>query len=244
MNNDSMILHCGAATVTREEVDNVPQAARLGRRHYPVSHGDLLRHVETALVGLGVTVANAAYALNHQGAQMFALFHLGLGDNTLRAVIGIRNDNQQRFAASIVGGTSVFVCDNLAFSGEIFAGHKHTRFAQATLPGRISSALRGLPQLARHEIERHQRLEQIAMPKGMSDRLIMESVRRNVIPPSAVRKLDAEWREPSHDEFKPRTLWSWENAGTEVLKRYDGPARVAPAIRLRGLVDEAAKYLG
>ena len=42
-------------------------------------------------------------------------------------VLGLRNSHDKRFPAGLAVGASVFVCDNLSFSGEIKIGRKHTR---------------------------------------------------------------------------------------------------------------------
>ena len=49
-------------------------------------------------------------------------------------VLGLRNSHDKTFPAGIVAGASVFVCDNLSFSGEIKFARKHTRFIVRDLP--------------------------------------------------------------------------------------------------------------
>jgi hypothetical protein len=53
-----------------------------------------------------------------------------------------------------------------------------------------------------------------------------------------LQKVCAEWEEPRHDEFRPRSAWSLLNAFTEILKpRSIAPqALVAQTIRLSGLM--------
>jgi len=49
-------------------------------------------------------------------------------------VLGLRNSHDKMFPAGIVAGASVFVCDNLSFSGEVKFARKHTRFINRDLP--------------------------------------------------------------------------------------------------------------
>ena len=48
--------------------------------------------------------------------------------------------------------------------------------------------------------------------------LTVHALDRGVICGSQVSKVLNEWREPRHEAFKPRTLWSWFNAVTETVK--------------------------
>jgi len=48
-------------------------------------------------------------------------------------VVGVRNSHDQTYPAGLVAGTRVFVCDNLAFSGEVRISRKHTAHAMRDL---------------------------------------------------------------------------------------------------------------
>jgi hypothetical protein len=50
--------------------------------------------------------------------------------------------------------------------------------------------------------------------------VLVEAGRRRIVPWSAVGKVDAEWREPRHEEFGERTGWSLYNAFTEIAKGF------------------------
>ena len=52
-----------------------------------------------------------------------------------------------------------------------------------------------------------------------------------------MKHLIKEWREPSHDEFKPRTVWSLFNAFTEVYKQTSLTQLHQNSNRLHGLLD-------
>ena len=56
-------------------------------------------------------------------------------------VLGLRNSHDKTFPAGIVAGASVFVCDNLSFSGEIKFARKHTRFIVRDLPQLVSRSI-------------------------------------------------------------------------------------------------------
>jgi hypothetical protein len=56
-------------------------------------------------------------------------------------VLGLRNSNNKRFAAGMVIGIAPFVCDNLAFSGEVKLARKHTVHIKRDLPMMIDNKL-------------------------------------------------------------------------------------------------------
>ena len=53
-----------------------------------------------------------------------------------------------------------------------------------------------------------------------------------------------EWREPSHDEFRPRTAWSLFNAFTEAHKSVNPHTAVRRGEALYGLFDTETQALG
>ncbi len=48
--------------------------------------------------------------------------------------------------------------------------------------------------------------------------LTVRALDNGVICASRIPELLHEWREPRHEAFRPRTVWSWFNAATEILK--------------------------
>jgi hypothetical protein len=51
-----------------------------------------------------------------------------------------------------------------------------------------------------------------------ADHLLVEAVRRNVLPASHLPRVIAAWERPKYPEFQPRTAWSLYNAFTDVQK--------------------------
>ena len=71
-------------------------------------------------------------------------------------VLGLRNSHDKRFPAGLAVGASVFVCDNLSFSGEIKIARKHTRHIVRDLPELVSGAV---GQLAERWHEQARRID-------------------------------------------------------------------------------------
>jgi hypothetical protein len=154
-------------------------------------------------------------------------------------VLGIRNSHDKRFPAGLVLGNQVLVCDNLSFSGEIKVARKHTSRILWDLPHLIDDAVARL-QSSWHEHDRRiEQYQHCALRDPVVHDLTIHALDRGVICGSQVPKVLQEYREPRHDSFRPRTLWSWFNAVTETLK---GNLSLLPARtqRLHGLCDAHA----
>jgi len=67
-----MLLHCGAQTVSREDLLAVP-TPRGTRTWYPLSHSTILGEVETQLESSGFTIIEETHALSHEGARYFGV---------------------------------------------------------------------------------------------------------------------------------------------------------------------------
>src|SRR6266576_2541482 len=129
MKNTNLILHCGAAKVERAEVDNVPTPDATDTWP-PIPHSSLIERVTDTLKGDGLSIVNQTHSLTRGGSRYFGLMQIANGQNSedYAWVLGLRNSHDKSFPAGLVVGASVFVCDNLSFSGEIKIARKHTRF--------------------------------------------------------------------------------------------------------------------
>lgn len=167
-----------------------------------------------------LAIVNQAHRLSHDGQRYFGLMHIRNGQENIDYawVMGLRNSHDKTFPAGIVAGTQVFVCDNLAFGGEVKFARKHTRFI-----------LRDLPMIAERAVARlvekwHTQERRIAAYKEhtLVDRdahdLIVRALDLGVMGCRTALPVLGQWRKPAHAEFAPRTAWSLFNGFTETMK--------------------------
>jgi len=236
----NLLLHCGADAVERSQLKsvNTPLATDTWQ---PIPHNELLYQVETSLCRNGLTVVEQAHALTHDGSRYFGLLQVQNGSQhpDYSWVLGIRNSHDKQFPAGIVAGSSVFVCDNLAFSGEISVARKHTSRIMRDLPELIGNAVTRLLDKWHIQDQRISAYQNVWLSDRTVHDLTINALDHDVICASKIPKLLAEYREPQHQAFRPRNLWSWFNAVTETLK---GNLTVLPARtqRLHHLCDQYA----
>src|SRR5690606_2830924 len=117
----ALLLHCGGSTLTSEELSAVPTPPPTAS-WFPIPHIDLLTEVEDQLIGSGFEVGSTVHAVSHAGARYFGILNVR-SSNTKETdygwIVGLRNSHDKTYPAGLVAGTRVFVCDNLAFTGEV-----------------------------------------------------------------------------------------------------------------------------
>ncbi|MGL4554261.1 MAG: DUF932 domain-containing protein [Gemmataceae bacterium] len=237
-------LHCGAKAVARERVDAAATPARTPT-WVPVPHRILLDGVLATLARAGLRVVGEAHALAKAGGRYFGLLQVAGGepDGDSGLVVGLRNSHDQSFPAGIVVGASVFVCDNLSFSGEVRLARKHTARIERDLPQLVERAVGRLGDLRRAQDVRFAAYRGRELSEAAAHDLVVRALDAGVLPVTRVPAVLREWREPRHREFRDgRTAWRLFNAFTEALKgNLDSLPRRTQA--LHGLLDGACGLL-
>lgn len=244
---NGLFLHCGANYVNRSELGKVTLPAAT-ETHVPVNHDYLVDVVQDALENRGLRVVDEAFGLGQEGHNMFGLLEVQgdtakFDDHSL--MVGLRNSHMKWFAASMAVGSRVFVCDNLAFSGEISVGRKHTAniLSEDTgLRSVVELALDGFVDNAERQEVRFEAYKRRELKTYEAEHLMVESLRRGIMNAQRLPKLVEQWDNPDHEEFKVgESGWRFFNGVTESLKGlglYELPRRTQ---KLEHLLDEVCE---
>lgn len=221
MKNLNLILHAGAAVATPESVDAVRTPSPEGIWH-PISHRTLYEQTVKSLATLKMRVVNEQHALARDGMRYFSLLQVANcqeASQDYAYVLGLRNSHDKSFPAGLVVGSGVFVCDNLAFSGEIRIARKHTTHIERDLPILVSNAV---GQLSEKWTTMNQRFDAYKVKELVEPQvhdILIRSLDAGVATSQQIPHILNEWRNPRHDEFKEgKTAWRLFNAYTEVMK--------------------------
>jgi Domain of unknown function (DUF932) len=215
----NLILHCGAQHVDLEEVRSVT-TPRSTDSWCPIPHHQLITTVQKTLATTNLKIGTQAHSLSHEGQRYFGLMEVHaqkLSEDYCR-VLGLRNSHDKTFPAGIVAGASVFVCDNLSFSGEIKFARKHTRFIVRDLPQLVERSIGLLMTKWHDQDKRIAAYKEAEITDTAAHDLIIRSVDVGVCSNRLIPPVLHEWREPKHDAFEGRNVWSLFNAFTESLK--------------------------
>lgn len=203
----------------------------------PVAHAELVETLTDGLADYGLQIRREQLAVGKGGLALFGTFDLGDGSTTRAMALGFRHSNDKRLPVHIVGGARVFVCDNLALSGEKIALRKHSRglrLAEVIREGlsRFFQGYRMLEQsIARAENE--------ALTDDEAKVRLFDLRYQGVLPVSiydeaAVNYFRAE--QLGYEDSAPRSSWGLHNACTRAVKA------LAPASQFRVLTDLGRRF--
>lgn len=253
----NLILHCGAEAIERAELANVlPLPEHFGgARHNPVPYIDYVEQVADSLASQGYMIKNEKFGVDKDGGKFFGLMeitpaiegeYLPANESEYGLMVGLRGSYNQSLARGLAVGSRVFVCDNLAFSGEVTFKTRQTTNISNRLPGMINGAVGQLLDLSHVQEKRFDAYKGTELKARWGDAAIIECVRRGVVNPSQVGKVIQEWDTPCHDEHAADgfNAWRFHNAVTEAIKPANGRPAVLQnqdrTIKLTSFLDEVS----
>lgn len=223
--NGNMVLRVGAQMASLDEVANVPLPAATDT-FCPVPHIALYEQAFHQLQSAGMKIKQEVHALNSKrdvfGANYFAVLEVESDRPDYNLIIGLRNSHIQQYAASFVLGSKVFVCDNLAFSGEVKLSRKHTRHVERDLPAVMQRAVYALSAKRVSQDERIAAYKGRVIDTATADHALMNMARARVLAPNKLIPAAGQFDKPAFVEHLndegDRTVWTLFNAVTEVYK--------------------------
>lgn len=217
---NGLVLHTGGHRASIEEVEVVKTPDHTDT-WYPISHTSLIRKVEGALDTLDLKVVEQAHALAKDGLRYFGLMRVANGQEAsdYSYVLGLRNAHDRSFTASLAVGSQVFVCDNLAFSGEITIARKHTLNIERDLTMLVGNAVGQLTMKWGDMDKRIAQYKETYVSDSTAHDLIIRGVDMDAATNQQVPAILKHWRNPPHPEFaQTKNAWRLFNAFTEAEK--------------------------
>ena len=218
MNKSNLILHCGARAIDRTTLANIP-CPQATESWHPIPHIRLVQEVERSLAASGMVIVNESYGVTEDNGRMFGLLQVANHQDTVdyAYVIGLRGSLDKSLSRGLAVGSSVFVCDNLAFSSEIVFHRKQTKFCSEDIPAMVDTAIGQLSQRWNDQGRRIAAYKMTALSLRDADHLLAE-IAGDVFPWQKFADIRAEFLNPRHPEFQKETLWALFNSVTEWLK--------------------------
>jgi hypothetical protein len=238
-----LLLHCGGEVVDLEAVESVRTPEPEGK-HYPIAHTEIIEETRKAVTNMGLQVTTERHAISREGARYFGLLGVGNPDSELGYdwVVGMRNTHDKSFAASVAMGTSVWACDNLAFSGEVVLARKHTRFIARDLNGVVMRAVGKLNQMKVDTETRYAAYHDREIKDSEVYELVVRGLLAKAYGANSIHPILEAWKEPEHEEFADRNLWSLFNCMTGQFRGSSDPSRmINRSAALHGVCDSFAQ---
>lgn len=241
-NKLNLLLHCGAQLATLDQVKNTHTPAET-KTWTPIPHAELIDKVQTTLDFNGYKIITEAHALGRDGQRYFGLMQVEPRRKTGHepidsgTVVGLRNSHDKAFAGGALIGDAPFVCDNLAFSGEVQLSRKHTKNIRRDLPNLVDRMIGKLMDSRFGSKRRVARYKDTDLSTREAHDLLVRAVDAQVIANAKLPHVLKAWREPPHPEFSDRNVWSFYNAFTEVMKGVSIFQKPRSSDALHGLLD-------
>lgn len=238
-----LMLHAGANAVSRNDLAALPIPAAMGPRHKIRPFEDDVAMITDFMSTVGLKIKDEAFGVkfnkDNSPTQFFGVMEVApanvLDGEFIPAefgtMIGLRGSYDESLPRGLAVGSRVFVCDNLAFSGEVKFQTRQTTNIDKRMPALLRSAVGQIPDLFHAQQARFDRYRCVELKPRWGDAAPIELLRRDVLNVHTIGTAMREWDKPTHPEHMAtgRTVWTFHNAITEAIKPPGGRANVLPA---------------
>jgi hypothetical protein len=227
----NLMLHAGA---TRCELERLHEAVtpESTNTFSPINHAEFVNMMRDELTVQGYTIDNEEYGVADgriyidkekviiPDARMFGTFTLKseAGNKGYDLAVGFRNAHDKSMATGMFLGSRIFVCDNMAYSGEVHIVRKHSPTNMLELPSELADAIAGIKHGAKKQDEVFDGYKDTKISERDFSHLVCEVTKNDILPITKIKSLLHEWDEPTHEEFADHNMFSAFNAVTEVAK--------------------------
>ncbi|TYP94865.1 protein of unknown function (DUF932) [Fodinibius salinus] len=220
---NGLLTQCGSQQCSLEELLAVEEPPKTDT-YTPLNHYDFALNTLTIASDLlkGYQFDGDHYALSNEGKRMFGVMtyrNSSEQHSDVKVALGIRNSYDRSMSAGLVTGSSVIVCDNLMFAGDIKVMRKHTgNSMNQELHDQIVTAIYKSQHQFTKLSDDVKKMKQVPMQRQEKFEYLGILTGEGVLSPTQSSKAYREIWEPSHEEFASESLWSGYNAATEALK--------------------------
>ena len=219
----SNLSHKKSPLATLKQLKALPLPEVLGEQHNPIPHHLLVEYLQVEAQERGYDVTREQFALGMGGSALFGVMDLmprGVVAAEERGLsIGFRNSTNSTLAIKMVAGTRVFVCDNLALSGDLIAVlRRNTKGLD------IGDALKaGFDRFLTHASTLDLQIAQL-QAKMITDleakAKVFDVFAQKVVPIHLFDDVNANYFKPADDmtDCHPRSAWGLHNAFTRAMK--------------------------
>jgi hypothetical protein len=190
--------------------------------HKPIPHHEIVEALVETLGFRHIGVVEEEYAISADGMKMFGVLDLETQMEGCRFSIGLRNSHDKSFRIALTVGYRVFVCSNMAFSGDftpLLA--KHSKGFNL-----IDTMAVGVDRIQRNFEPMQRQVESWRQTQITDDRaklILYEAFVDGELeaPRSLLPDVHRLYFDPQYPDFAARTMWSLSNAFTSAFKKLD-----------------------
>jgi hypothetical protein len=223
--------------LTRQQLLAVPTPLGTAT-HRPVPHAEIIEALIETLSFRHISVVKDEFAISKDGMKMFGVLDLDTGMHGCRFSIGVRNAHDKSMRLAMTVGYRVFVCENMAFSGDfepVLAKHSKHFSLQNALSIGVDQMQRNFDGMRKQvDTWKEAQLSEVDA-KLVIYRAFIECGLE--VPRHLARPVHDLYFSPQHEEFQPRTLWSLSNAFTSAFKQLEPIPQFRATAKLAGFLE-------
>jgi hypothetical protein len=221
MSETSTLIGYSGRTIGHEELTLVPTPPAT-ETHRPIPHHEIVQALIETLGFRHIGVVHDEYAVSPDGMKMFGVLDLATEMQGCRFSIGLRNSHDKSMRLAMTCGYRVFVCSNMAFSGDftpVLAKHSKSFSLIDCISVGVDRMQRNFEPMHK-QVETWQRSELTDVTAKV---VIYEAFVEGKLeaPKHLARTVHDLYFEPRYEEFRPRTIWSLSSAFTSAFKELD-----------------------
>jgi len=221
-----LCLHTGGAAVEFDDLARFIPPPKT-QTYTPMGHQELITMVKETAVDLlpdDYSLTTEAYGVSPKsggniGDRLFGVLTYANEEiPDMGLSLGLRNSYDQSLSVGLCSGAKVFVCDNLAFVGDVKVARKHTGDLHAQMQSLITYSIQASPTHFNRIQKDRAIMEEITVTDDEAWQVFGLAYGRDIIKPRQLLRGVNAWKRPPQEEFKGRDMWSLYNAFTEALK--------------------------
>lgn len=207
--------------ITRDQMDYLPEPERMGRFHKPYAFAEYLDDISDALDDHNILVTDEEYVIQKDQQRLFGMMAISTPAEDWSLVLGVRGSHDQSIPRGIALGTSVLVCSNLCFSGELFTGKaKQTINNSDRILQLINDGIASIDTAYDRQEQQFATMKHYKwLTKEKVDHIMVEAFRRGALSGSQMAVAIKEYEKPSYAEHAEQgDTWKLFNAFTQAIK--------------------------
>ncbi len=215
----TFMMHCGGRVVTPAELQAIPLPEKT-QTYEPVPFIDLLTNTKKICDDLlGMEYVGEKLAVSGKDQRFFGL--LQYRDNIedkIGHAIGIRSSYDKSMSNGFCSGATIFVCDNMAFTGDVTYMRKHTKNVWNDLEEKLVSVIYNTKNKFIRIVEDAYKMADTKIDTNDAYSFIGRAIGHKVLQARQAQNAFKHWNNAPYDDFKSKNVWSLYNACTEALK--------------------------
>jgi hypothetical protein len=237
------LAHANSQLVTRIQLFSVAAPAPTATWR-PIAHYDLVQALDRQLAVRDIRIVKEEFTLAREGLRLFGVLELeipstnGGSGRDYHFAMGIRTANDRSFATQLAVGARVFVCSNLAFSGDLIAmNRKHT--VKFDLNADLSRAVDRYQEHLATFGGRFEALRSFSLSDVEARSMICLAFYQEILPIRLLHTVAETYFNPpdTMPDVQPRSAWGLMNTMTRAVKQLSPASAFQATSRLGQLFE-------